>query len=327
MNSRQFFKSFGKEAAVKIYLFIGEEEGEKERALSMILSSFPKGQKIGRFHAESGEIVAAAEVLLQQDMFSEAKVSVIYGAEKLIKKTDITLINEILDSDSSGTIILMSSSSTVPAYMKKRKDFAEVMFWRMFESDLHSYGAERFREAGRFASKDVLAAITSLTGRDFAKFDAAVDKILAYNDSKNIAVETVVAVVADEKEVKIFDFINSLFLGKKDALYLLSKVLGSGMHELQIFAFIWKEAERIEKYVSLKKSGMSDLDIADSIGVSASGKDEFLMRARRFDEAKIRRIFISLGNADSAVKGGQIASDHETIVLNPLVEIVEAALF
>jgi hypothetical protein len=51
------------------------------------------------------------------------------------------------------------------------------------------------------------------------------------------------------------------------------------------------------------------------------------MRARRFDEAKIKKVFISLGNADSAVKGWQIVSDHETIVLNPLVEIVEAALF
>ena len=327
MNSRQFFNTYKNSSESSRYIFIGEEEGEKERAVELIAAKMNVGAKVRRFHAENGELNSAAEVILQQDMFSEAKLFVIYGSDKIIRKNDIALIGEILDADTSGAVILVASANYPPAFVKKRKDIIDVIFWRMFESDLHNYGAELFRKSGRRASREVLSAITSLTGRDFAKFVSAVEKILSYTEEKIITQEIVVEVVTDDKEIKIFDFINSLFSGNRDSLYLLSKLINNGMHELQVLAFVWKEAERIEKFILLQKRGLTISEIMEELGVSSSSREEFHIRAKKYDIDKIRKVFIAIGVADSRIKGSVILAEHETCILNPLAGIIESVLF
>ena len=103
----------------------------------------------------------------------------------------------------------------------------------------------------------------------------------------------------------------------------MSKILDDGMHELQILAFIWKEAEKIEAYLSFVKSGVSPFDAAEKSGVPVNSREDFVKRVSSYSVEHVKNIFSMLAKADSSVKSAKNAGPLGTIMLNPLMELTE----
>ena len=129
----------------------------------------------------------------------------------------------------------------------------------MFESELQTYIVKKIRDAGRQADPYAATRIVSLTGRDLQKVDAAIDRVL--NGSEGPVTEKiVVSLIADEREINVFEFIDAFFKKRKDSFSLLKKVIDDGGSELGVIALMQREAERIESYHALRASGKNHED-------------------------------------------------------------------
>jgi DNA polymerase III delta subunit len=85
-NSKKLMADLAKKDLRRMYLFMGEEEGEKDKciaAISSILfsSQGDAGIYTGRFHCENDELMQAADFALSGSMFSPARLCVMYNID------------------------------------------------------------------------------------------------------------------------------------------------------------------------------------------------------------------------------------------------------
>ncbi len=109
-----------------IYLFIGEEEGDKEKYIRRIADTVFSGREeaetyTGWYHIEMDEFMKAAGFALSVSMFSDRKVCVMMNIESLhATPANISLLNEIITALPESVLLIMTSSENrVPKFIGK----------------------------------------------------------------------------------------------------------------------------------------------------------------------------------------------------------------
>lgn len=322
-NSRIFLKGLSAAPLKNLYLFLGEEEHEKEKAVLLLArkhTGIIEAQPYSNFHCDSESVLSCARFVLEQSMFSSKKAAFLSGIESATNKKDSSLIIEMIDTISDDTILIMTTSANQPpAFIKKHLPKIEtVIFWRMFESELLKYIPEQFAAQGRKIDVSGSSRIVALCGRDLGKIDDAVKRIMDGTNDTIISADTVLKLIADEREVKIFELIDNIFRKRKDSLVQLNKILNDEVHELQILALIERELERIERYRHSVTGGASPSEAAHQAGVLPQNTEEFTGRASKFSAREIRALFASIHETDSRLKSGSVQS----FLSNPLSDLV-----
>lgn len=321
-NSKQIFPSIEKGDIKPCYLFLGEETGEKDLFIDKISSLFFKNEEpqVSRFHCSSGDITAAAANALESSMFSAKKITVISEIETLVSKRDTTLLEDIVrDQPDNSIVILESTDNSIPKQISSSADSIQpVIFWRMFESEIQNHIIKRFSGAGRHIDAHAAARIVSLTGRDIHKANDAVDRIIAGSEGP-VNEKTVVQLIADEREVTVFEFVDAFFRRRKDTLSLLKKVLDEGGNELGIIALLLREAERIESYHSLRQAGKNHDDALSELRINPRNLEDFSRLVQTISLKQIRNLFIDLSRADRSAKSSRLSP---SVLASPLADTI-----
>jgi DNA polymerase III delta subunit len=129
----------------------------------------------------------------------------------------------------------------------------------------------------------------------------------------------VVSLIADEREINVFEFIDAFFKKRKDSFSLLKKVIDDGGSELGVIALMQREAERIESYHALRASGKNHEDAIAEIKINPRNAESFTAMTHAIDNKKIRELFILLSKADYAAKSSR---QSNSILSNPLADLV-----
>jgi DNA polymerase III delta subunit len=135
-NAKQFKRELDGDRLEHLYLFLGEEEGEKDKCINRIMvmafsDPSERSHASSRFHMESDEFMTAADFALSPSMFSSRRVCVMYNIDAL--RTPVTtrfleLVNELPDT---AILILTTREIRPPAFMNPLLDrFKVVQFWR-----------------------------------------------------------------------------------------------------------------------------------------------------------------------------------------------------
>jgi len=87
-NAKQFKRELDGDRLERLYLFLGEEEGEKDKCINRIMvmafnDPFERSHASCRFHMENDEFMTAADFVLSPSMFSSLRVCVIYNIDAL----------------------------------------------------------------------------------------------------------------------------------------------------------------------------------------------------------------------------------------------------
>ena len=80
-NAKQFKRELDDDRLERMYLFLGEEEGEKDKCINRILvmafdDQSERAHSTGRFHVENDEFMKAAEFILSPPLFTSRRVCV-----------------------------------------------------------------------------------------------------------------------------------------------------------------------------------------------------------------------------------------------------------
>ncbi len=330
-TSKQFERELRNNILDRIYLFTGEEDGEKEKFIKKIIDMAFENEdaanySVGRFHAENDEFQDACEFALSQSMFSERKVCLLLNIQHLKSmKKDTALFNELIDNLPDSNILIMTSSENkVPGFLggKTAKRIKIVQFWRYFENDLYSYITNSIKKHGLNIERSAANLLIDLLGRDIKKIDSAIEK-MAYCGETSITANIVETYIQFEKDVSVFDFINAFFKKERKAITLLVKLIENGTHELAVLSLIFRQAEMIEKYHFFIKEGMSTEDAVQKIGVFPRNRKDFIEQTINYSSDKISNIFPMISNTDYRIKSSNYSN---SLLENPVFELVTNVL-
>jgi DNA polymerase III delta subunit len=328
MNSKQLRNELKNNRLESIYLFTGEEEGEKEKIVNAILdmvftNEVDRRNSVGRFHLEDDEFLKAAHFALSQSIFAERSVCLMLNVENLQHtSSNVELLRDVIENLPDSTLLILTSSENrvpgiIPSDVLGR--IKVVQFWRYFESDIVNYVRRALRGNGISIEEDAISLMIELLGRDIKKIDGAIEKVVNSGEVGGITREMVNALIEDERDVSGYEFIDSFFKRKEDVYYLLKKVHEEGIHELALLGMITRQADLIEKFHSLTESGISPAEALKRMKIDARRRNNFLEYARENPPEELSRIFPMIYRADVRIKSTNYPGG---VTANPIFDLV-----
>ncbi len=339
-NSKVFKGELKSKKLEKIYLFIGEEEGDKDKVINLILdkvfsSNDEKKESVNRFNImgksdkeKYDEFVKAVDYAISESMFSGDKFCIIKNIDSIkAVKSNKSIITDMIETLPDSTRLIMTATgNSVPAVIPKdlHSKIKIVQFWKMFESDIHSYVASSINKMGFQIEQNALSHFVDLTGRDIRKVDDGLEMIKNSKFDSAITVELIDELIYDLKEVTVFDYIEFLFKRDKKALDLLKKLLDDFTPELQILSLIVRQVEMLEKFHLAVSQGENRDGAIRKAGVFGKSKDSFLLHSGKFTPRMLRGVFSIIAKADYELKSGVKSKDFMS---NPLTTLTSDILF
>ncbi|HOD14530.1 MAG TPA: DNA polymerase III subunit delta [Spirochaetota bacterium] len=329
-NAKQFKRELDGDRLERLYLFLGEEEGEKDKCINRIMvmafnDPFERSHASCRFHMENDEFMTAADFVLSPSMFSSRRVCVMYNIDALRAPAAARfreLVNELPDS---AILILTTREIRPPAFMNPLLErFKVVQFWRYFDNDIHTYVRVRIQKLGLALDERAVELLIERTGNDIKKIDDAIDMIRFSGESGRIDEAAIRNFIEDVKEVSVFDFIDALFKREPRALGLFKKLHEEGTPELRVVYQILRQAEMIEQYYTLTGGGVPPEEAMTKAGVYSKNRDSFWRYTESFPRERLRRVFTMVSAVDQRLKSGGLRRE---LVANPLFTMVTDMLY
>jgi DNA polymerase III delta subunit len=333
--SRQFWTDIKRTAAHPTYLLIGEDEGEKEKAIARIIVKV-LGEKAdssasGRFHVEMDEFMHAADFALMRSMFSEKKVCVALNIQGMPAGAQSAgVLEEMICARPDGVTLVMTTPENRPpklitgALLERTHVYH---FWRPFEKDMFDILRARLTDAGVRIDRTAAELLVERTGRDTRKLDEAIELIAgAFPGDTLVTGADILPLIEDQSEAGIFQFTDLVFMRDKKAFGLFRKLMDDNTPELVLLGRLFHRAEQIELYHALTEAGARPEEALAKIQVRGRGADPFLEQARLTTPARLAVMFPFLARADFRVKSsGKPSSLEARPLFEALNEIFEDA--
>lgn len=331
-TGNQLKTELDKKEIKNIYLFMGEEEGEKDKRIQDIISLLFGGSPdrrncIGRYYIDQNEFIDAADFILSQSIFYPTRMCILNNISSLqSSEENKNLLDEIIHTASPSMVIIMTTPQNTPPAIISRElidKISIIQFWRHFDRDIQRYILMNLKKNGQAIDDKALSLLTELTGNDIRKIDDAIDMLRGSAVSSSINAEIVKNTIHDTRDVTIFQYIDSLFSSSKKSLHFINKLINENTPELLILNMVLRQAETIEKYFSLTDSGASVDDALKQCGIFQRKKDLFWSMTKKFSREKIKKVFPLIARADYELKS---AGKGKTTVSNPMFNLTAAIL-
>lgn len=338
-NSKQFIKELNRGLSGSVYLFLGEEEGEKDKVINTMLdivfgSSPDRYNNTGRFHITDEknsheQFIEAADFAMTASMFSDKKVCIVRNID-LLKQNDASknTVNDMLSGIADGTLVVFTSTKNQPPpfLIKNHEDkISIIQFWKYFDSDLYTYITRSLKEKKIEFEENIIPLLIEYTGNDIKKIDEAIDTLEYTSGDTLVSADIIKQLVGYTREITVFDFIDSLFLREKRSMEFLKKLIEQGTAELLILNLIVKYAETMEKYYHHIDDNISPDEALKKVGMAAPQKkrERFAASAARFNSKKMKKIFLLIHDCEYSLKS---RSRGTSIVSRPVFVLASEIL-
>ncbi len=311
----------------KQYLFLGPEEGEKEKYIKKISAMIYKDElerkeATGRFHIEQDEFMAAADYVLSQSMFVRKKICIILNISSLqYNKKHQTVLEDILyNSPTENYIIMTDQDNKIPKVLQPFKEkYRTIQFWKYFDRDMYNYISIYCKQNGLQIDEKAIAYLIEVTGKDIKKIDDTLDMITLSGVTTTVSIVDIKNLTFDLRDIALYEFIDLLFKKQKKALYYMKKMLEDGQPELSILSRIILQLSSLENYYQALHEGLNADEAMKKCGVYERNKQNFLQYSNNFTLDKINKSIYLVSKADKEIKSKSYS--HETIA-NPLFNLV-----
>jgi len=331
-TARDFIQTLEKGLFSNLFLFLGDEEGLKEKCITKIYELLEKQHgkdnvAFSRFHAESGDLDKFNEFTLSPSMFTPAKLAILSGADSIQSTNEHKKIfSDILSNiPSSSFILILANGYTVPKIIPKEhhNNIITVKFWRLFQNETEKYLIQSLNKAKIQYDHDALRFLIALLGNDVKKIDDAVEKI-SFSGVDKITKEFLTDFIASERESNVFEFIDSVLQKSDRSFPLLHSLLLDGVYELSILALLTRQFENLMLYHKGIDAGKAPAEMLNNLGIKEKQHSKFIDSAGKFSIVMIEKIFSFIHETEASIKGG---GQYKSFLSNPLVVLTEKILF
>ena len=210
--------------------------------------------------------------------------------------------------------------------LSKLSDLAEVKEFRILTGDaLSRWLARRVREMGLKTTGSAEQQLIDLVGGDLWVMQGELEKLALYADGETVDREMVQLLVANSREANIFRTVDMVLGGRtSNALRLIKQMQESGADAGYIIAMLARQLRLMLLAKDLVVQGVPGSEMARRLGLRA----EFAVKrvqeqSRRHSKEKIVAMYVSLLEADLAIKRGALSDDLAIETL--FVELAQAS--
>ena len=313
-----------------VYLLTGEDVYRKNLIIQKIREILHPDD-FNAFQSEAdkadlGEVLALANT---SPVFSDARLIVLTGIEKLRKEPKEALIRYLDNPLPTTTFILTHNDSKK---MKTEKVLAEICsdagrvvnFDELKKDDLNMWVRQKMQEKGLkadFASVDLLC---ESIGGELAALDNEIEKLYLYTldrENKTITKDDVLACIGFSKEENPFELSNAITACNKNrAVQLVDKLVDDGEEPIGILSKMTFPILKMARIKRLSEAGMAPAEILRAAGLMY-WENRLVSSARMFPPSKnflnaLNRII----DADSAFKSSS-ATDPKIVLKGILLTL------
>jgi len=329
-NAKQFKRELDGDRLERLYLFLGEEEGEKDKCINriMVMAFDEPGERThstGRYHIENDEFMAGADFILSTPLFSTKRACVMYNIDSLPAGRQETFREMVREIPEGSILILTTREVRPPAFMAPVLDrFKVVQFWRYFDNDIYNYIIAGIRKLGLSIEDRAVDLLVERTGNDIKKIDDAIDMIRYSGRTGTVDADLVKNCIDDVRDASVFDFIDALFKRDPRALGLCKKVREDETPDLRILYLIMRQAEMLEMFYSLVGEGVPPEEAMTRAGVYSKNREKFWRYTEAFPRDRLRKVFALMSGADLSLKSGSASRE---LIASPVFSLVSDMLY
>lgn len=320
-------------AVPPLYLFLGQEIGERNDEIQKIKASLKK--KVGeldeyKFYATETKIQEVVNLLLNESLFASARFIVFYGAELLKKKEDLEVLTGWIKSATPSSVLILVSEENscdkklenlIPKENKK-------IFWEMFENRKEQWLFDFFKKNSYSLTDEANSLILDMIENNTESLKTECSRFfLCFEKGYTITAEDVEKILSHNREESAFTLFDSLCQGDKrpnvrleSSLDILQKIrLSKDSNSVQLIAGFTYCFRRLQVWHGLlaEKEFPSDLDYKIKGFASKKAQKQYRSAAKLWSLNDTDVILAALASADMEIRSG--GSPIEDIVLQKLL--------
>ncbi|MBN2436859.1 MAG: DNA polymerase III subunit delta [Spirochaetes bacterium] len=322
-GSDKLFSKYEKLSPSGAFLFLGEEEAEKEKCVNLFKTNFFDSQpNMQIFYCDTDDFLKGADFVLSEDMFESRKAAVFKKIEAVLKKKqNISLLCDILNRASNSIMIIMETNSNrIPATLLKTGiPFESAIFWKKFENDLLKYIVSELKKRGKTIDSHGASVILSLCGRNIAIIDDALKNIIYGTSNNKVEIEDIKHLIQNNRSLSVFECIDSIFQKDKKSISVIQKTLDGGTHELVIISMIYNRLLQMETYYELKDKGNSTNEALSTLSIQPRQQAFFQQSLRKFSKDSVKNNLIQLAITEKMLKS---SPSSKNILANHLMDLL-----
>ncbi len=312
MNYQGFFDQIRKNAVGSLYVFHGEEEYIKERALEKLVNALtdPSTRTVNydvlEEEKDGGRIRAAAETL---PFIAKRRLVVVKDSPLLREGRDETLEAYLGGVPESTCLVFYQRGS-----LDKRKKLSqllikqgqEVLFSPMEDRELVDYLSRYARMKGKGLNFEAAQLLILYAGRELQDLIHEIDKLSVYANGEAIGEADIKALVQPSLEYNIFQMTDHLCrreLG--EALVILRGMLCQGQSGIGVLAMIYRQMRNLYRAKTLEKGA----NLASVLKLPPFVARKIAQQAGRFGEPELAAALRACREMDEAIKTGILKED------------------
>ncbi|MCC6545000.1 MAG: DNA polymerase III subunit delta [Nitrospirae bacterium] len=307
-----------------VYLFTGGEQLFIDEGVQLVSDRLlDKGIREFNYDILSASDVKAANVIGIAEtlpVMTSYRVVVLKNVDEWTSKERESLISYINNPSPTTCLILTAVK------LDKREKFASsigrngvmVLCQPLIKNQLGGWIRQEVKRSGIAINDDAAYMLSEMAGSDMMSLRNDIEKLTLYSrDKKTISLSDVTKVSNNIRSVSVFEVINAIFDRRlNDAILALKRAMDEGEAPVKIFFFITKEVRTMLKANVLIDAGEKPDKAAIHAGVPPFKAGEFSQRLKKFTGKELNKIFESLIETDSLLKGSAI---KPAIVLEKLL--------
>lgn len=295
-----------------LYLLHGAEDYLRDRAAAAITEVALKSASIREFNdaifdLTQTDVQQALGFAEQLPMMAERRIVRLTNFSKLREEQDEALMRYIAKPSDTTTVIFLADE------LDKRKRLSKALldsctsieFAALGDAELQAWARSWLkRDLNAEADERVLGHVIALTGSSVRRVANELSKLAtAALPGNQIKMELVESLVGRSREHTNFELSDQMLAGDREkALSTLRVLFADGSEPLMLLGLIASQYHRLSLAKSLMSGGAPVEQVARTLGLHFSKREQFLGTARRTDERDLTRAIARIAAADLAIK-------------------------
>ena len=310
-----------------VYLFVGDNEYLKEKAIADLKSAILKGSSgddldYKVFHGAEVDFREVLDSVATIPFLSAKKLVVIKNIEDLNDENLGRLIACIKKSSKSTVLVLDAKSDSVVSEHVELAGLANVSrFDEMTDAELHRW-VKKFVESKTDSKKniedDAAKELKDLHGKNLLALSGEIEKLIAFTGERSlITLADVEKIAARSAFSSAFDLTRALENNSPDfALSIVSELTATGKKHHEIIGLLCWHLRRILRAKTLQAKGEPDSRVANMLKIGRRYQDNFFKQAKVIGIKEARDKLKILLEADLDIKRSRL---DPTLILELVV--------
>jgi DNA polymerase-3 subunit delta len=179
-----------------------------------------------------------------------------------------------------------------------------IEFPKLYDRELPSWAAKRFKEAGREIEPDACELLVAQAGESLRDLHNEIQKILTFApDKRKLSRDDISEVIGVSKNYNVFELQRAVGERRLEkALEITRQMLVVDRRELLIVSMLTRYFLTLWKLTEAAQQTQNAFELGKAIDISPFFVPEYLAALKRYSRAEIERAFYALCDADVSIK-------------------------